>query len=154
MAYKDEYEVARLHLDAVERAKLGAEFGEDARIYFMLHPPLLRALGLKRKLKLGRWFVPAFRLLYRMRRLRGTRLDPFGPAKVRRVERELIAEYEGIVAEALDAAHAGHARHGRRAARAAGRDPRLRGDQAAQRGALPQARRRDPEAPARRQAGS
>ena len=72
MAYKDEYEVARLHLDAVERAKLGAEFGEDARVYFMLHPPLLRALGLKRKLKLGRWFVPAFRMLYRMRRLRGT----------------------------------------------------------------------------------
>jgi indolepyruvate ferredoxin oxidoreductase len=101
MAYKDEYEVARLHLDAVERAKLGAEFGEDARIYFMLHPPLLRALGLKHKLKLGRWFVPAFRMLYRMRRLRGTRLDPFGPAKVRRVERELIDEYEGMVAEAL-----------------------------------------------------
>jgi indolepyruvate ferredoxin oxidoreductase len=101
MAYKDEYEVARLHLDAVERAKLGAEFGEDAKVYFMLHPPLLRALGLKRKLKLGRWFVPAFRSLYRMRRLRGTRLDPFGGAKVRRVERELIEEYEGMVAEAL-----------------------------------------------------
>jgi indolepyruvate ferredoxin oxidoreductase len=67
----------------------------------MLHPPLLRALGLKRKLKLGRWFVPGFRLLYRMRRLRGTRLDPFGPAKVRRVERELIEEYEGIVAETI-----------------------------------------------------
>jgi indolepyruvate ferredoxin oxidoreductase len=101
MAYKDEYEVARLHLDAVERAKLGAEFGEDARVYFMLHPPLLRALGLKRKLKLGRWFVPGFRLLYRMRGLRGTRLDPFGPAKVRRVERELIEEYEGMVAETI-----------------------------------------------------
>jgi len=101
MAYKDEYEVARLHLDAVERAKLGAEFGDDARVYFMLHPPLLRALGLKRKLKLGSWFVPAFRLLYRMRRLRGTRLDPFGAAEVRRVERELIGEYEDMVAEAL-----------------------------------------------------
>jgi indolepyruvate ferredoxin oxidoreductase len=101
MAYKDEYEVARLHLDAVERAKLDAEFGDDAKVYFMLHPPLLRALGLKRKLKLGGWFVPAFRMLYRMRRLRGTRLDPFGHAKVRRVERELIEEYEAIVAEAL-----------------------------------------------------
>jgi indolepyruvate ferredoxin oxidoreductase len=101
MAYKDEYEVARLHLDAVERAKLGAEFGEDARIYFMLHPPLLRALGLKRKLKLGRWFVPGFRMLYRMRRLRGTKLDPFGHAKVRRVERVLITEYEALVEDAL-----------------------------------------------------
>jgi indolepyruvate ferredoxin oxidoreductase len=67
----------------------------------MLHPPLLRALGLNRKLKLGRWFVPTFRALYRMRRLRGSRLDPFGLAKVRRVERELIDEYEGMVAEAL-----------------------------------------------------
>jgi indolepyruvate ferredoxin oxidoreductase len=101
MAYKDEYEVARLHLDAVERAKRDAEFGADAKVYFMLHPPLLRALGLKRKLKLGRWFLPAFKLLYRMRRLRGTKLDPFGPAKVRRVERELIADYEALVDEAL-----------------------------------------------------
>src|SRR5215212_4473579 len=101
MAYKDEYEVARLHLDAVERAKLGAEFGADAKVYFMLHPPLLRALGLKRKLKLGRWFVPAFRVLYRLRRLRGTKLDVFGYAEVRRVERELIAEYERLVDEAI-----------------------------------------------------
>jgi indolepyruvate ferredoxin oxidoreductase len=102
MSYKDEYEVARLHLDAVERAKLRAEFGEDAKVYFMLHPPLLRALGLKRKLKLGRWFVPAFRMLYRMRRLRGRRLDPFGRAEVRRVERVLIDEYRALVEEALE----------------------------------------------------
>ena len=101
MAYKDEYEVARLHLDAVEQAKLQAEFGEGAKVYFMLHPPLLRALGLERKLKLGAWFVPVFRRLYAMRRLRGTRLDPFGKAEVRRVERELIAEYEDTVAEVL-----------------------------------------------------
>jgi indolepyruvate ferredoxin oxidoreductase len=102
MSYKDEYEVARLHLDAVERAKLNAEFGEDAKIYFMLHPPLLRAMGMKRKLKLGRWFVPAFRLLYRMRRVRGRRLDLFGHAKVRRVERALIGEYLDLVDEALE----------------------------------------------------
>jgi indolepyruvate ferredoxin oxidoreductase len=101
MAYKDEYEVARLHLDAVEQAKLSAEFGDDAKIWFNLHPPLLRAMGLDRKLKLGRWFVPSFRALYRMRRLRGTKLDPFGHAKARRVERELVGEYEEMVARAL-----------------------------------------------------
>ena len=101
MAYKDEYEVARLHLGSVERAKLHAEFGEDVKVSFNLHPPLLRAMGLKRKLKLGTWFVPAFRSLYRLRRLRGTKLDPFGRAKVRRVERELIDEYEQLVGDAL-----------------------------------------------------
>ncbi len=102
MAYKDEYEVARLHLDSVERARLDAEFGEGAKVYFMLHPPMLRALGLERKLRLGAWFVPAFRTLYRMRRLRGRRLDPFGRAEVRRVERELVGEYEALVTEALE----------------------------------------------------
>ncbi len=101
MAYKDEYEVARLHLDAVEQAKLSAEFGDDAKIAFNLHPPMLRAMGLDRKLKLGAWFTPSFRALYRMRRLRGTKLDPFGRAEVRRVERELVGEYEQLVAEAL-----------------------------------------------------
>jgi indolepyruvate ferredoxin oxidoreductase len=101
MAYKDEYEVARLHLDAVEQARLRAEFGDDAKVWFMLHPPLLRAMGLDRKLKFGRWFLPAFHSLYRARRVRGTKLDPFGRAEVRRVERELIDEYEATVAEAL-----------------------------------------------------
>jgi indolepyruvate ferredoxin oxidoreductase len=101
MAYKDEYEVARLHLDAVEQAKVRAEFGEDVKVAFNLHPPLLRAMGLKRKLKLGEWLVPAFRSLRRMRRVRGTRLDPFGRAEVRRVERELIGDYEELVGEAL-----------------------------------------------------
>jgi indolepyruvate ferredoxin oxidoreductase len=101
MAYKDEYEVARLHLDAVEQAKMRAEFGEDAKVWFNLHPPMLRAMGLDRKLKLGSWFVPSFKALYRMRRLRGTRLDPFGKAEVRRVERTLIREYEDMVGRTL-----------------------------------------------------
>ena len=61
MAYKDEYEVARLHLDPVERARIAAEFGEGAKIRYKLHPPVLRALGLDTKLTLGPWFDPAFR---------------------------------------------------------------------------------------------
>ncbi|HEV2812280.1 MAG TPA: DUF6537 domain-containing protein, partial [Solirubrobacteraceae bacterium] len=101
MSYKDEYEVARLHLDSVERAKVTKEFGEGAKVYFMLHPPLLRALGLKRKLKLGPWFTPGFRMLRRMKRLRGTPVDVFGYAKVRRVERALIGEYRELVDRSL-----------------------------------------------------
>jgi indolepyruvate ferredoxin oxidoreductase len=101
MAYKDEYEVARLHLDTIERAKLTDEFGADAKVAFNLHPPLLRAMGLKHKLELGGWFTPSFRALRRMRRLRGTKLDPFGRAAVRRVERELIREYDEMIGEAL-----------------------------------------------------
>jgi indolepyruvate ferredoxin oxidoreductase len=96
-AYKDEYEVARLHLDSAERLRLAAEHGERARIRFHLHPPLLRALGLKRKLALGAWFVPALRLLRAGRRLRGTPFDPFGAARVRRTERALVREYRELV---------------------------------------------------------
>ncbi len=101
MAYKDEYEVARLHLDGVERARLAAELGSDARVRILLHPPALRALGLERKLRLGRTAAPVMRALRRGRRLRGTPLDPFGYAKVRRVERELIGEYVALVDRAL-----------------------------------------------------
>ena len=93
MAYKDEYEVARLHL---------ASLPEEGRFWFHLHPPILRALGMKRKIKLGRWFVPAFRMLRSMRRLRGKAVDPFGHAKVRRVERELVGEYRDLVSRSLE----------------------------------------------------
>ncbi|HXH10687.1 MAG TPA: indolepyruvate ferredoxin oxidoreductase family protein [Alphaproteobacteria bacterium] len=93
MAYKDEYEVARLLLQERFLQRLRTEFGVDARIAFNLHPPLLRALGLKRKLRLGTWFVPVLKILRGLRALRGTPLDPFGYAKVRRVERQLIGEY-------------------------------------------------------------
>ena len=101
LAYKDEYEVARLHLDAVETARIRAEHGADAKLRFHLQPPMLRALGMEKKLELGEWFVPAFRGLRRMKRLRGTRLDLFGRAEVRRVERALPSEYETGMRAAL-----------------------------------------------------
>ncbi|MFF5257825.1 indolepyruvate ferredoxin oxidoreductase family protein [Actinomadura viridis] len=101
MAYKDEYEVARLLLDPAERARIEEEFGPGARVAYRLHPPLLRALGLRRKLTLGGWFVHVLRVLRRLRFLRGTPFDPFGAARVRRVERALPREYRALVERAL-----------------------------------------------------
>jgi len=97
MAYKDEYEVARLHLKADLQRTLAADFPDGVKLQYHLHPPLLRALGLQRKLKLGRWFDGAFRALARMKSLRGTALDPFGHAAVRRVERALPGEYRALI---------------------------------------------------------
>ncbi len=101
MAYKDEYEVARLHLLPAERARIEAEFGPGARAAVQLHPPLLRAMGLRRKLSFGAWFTPNLRGLRAGRRLRGTALDPFGRAEVRRVERALVDDYLGLVGDGL-----------------------------------------------------
>jgi indolepyruvate ferredoxin oxidoreductase len=101
MAYKDEYEVARLHLKSDLAARLADEYPGGVEVRYHLHPPLLRALGVKSKLRLGRWFDGAFRLLASLRRLRGTALDPFGRAEVRRVERALIGEYRGLIDKAL-----------------------------------------------------
>jgi indolepyruvate ferredoxin oxidoreductase len=70
-------------------------------VRYQLHPPVLRSLGLQRKLALGPWVEGVFRLLVRMRRLRGTALDPFGYARVRRVERALVDEYRAMVERAL-----------------------------------------------------
>lgn len=97
MAYKDEYEVARLALDPRVERELRTQFGPGARAQWNLHPPVLRAMGMDRKLRLGPWFRPAFSTLYRLRRLRGTRLDPFGRAHVRVVERELVTEYLALL---------------------------------------------------------
>jgi indolepyruvate ferredoxin oxidoreductase len=81
MAYKDEYEVARLSLKPDIARALAEEFPGGVKLAYNLHPPLLRALGLKEKLKLG--------------------LDPFGFAAVRRVERQLADEYRALVEKAL-----------------------------------------------------
>jgi indolepyruvate ferredoxin oxidoreductase len=95
-AYKDEYEVARLQVDGVRDLPRGT------KVTFHLHPPLLRALGMRRKLELGAWFLPVLRLLRHGRRLRSTPLDPFGHARVRRVERRLPGEYLALVEVALE----------------------------------------------------
>ncbi|GAA2810282.1 indolepyruvate ferredoxin oxidoreductase family protein [Kribbella solani] len=97
LAYKDEYEVARLALDTEVRRRIEADLGHRARVTWNLHPPVLRALGMRRKLRLGPWFGVVFWILYRMRRLRGTRFDPFGRSAVRRTERRLATEYERTV---------------------------------------------------------
>ncbi|SDY95739.1 indolepyruvate ferredoxin oxidoreductase [Saccharopolyspora shandongensis] len=101
MAYKDEYEVARLSLDEGLLADIEAQFGAGSRFAFRLHPPVLRALGMKRKISLGPWFGNVLRVLRAARKVRGTRLDPFGYAKVRRVERELVGEYRTTITKAL-----------------------------------------------------
>ncbi len=110
MAYKDEYEVARLSLDPAFTGGLAEQFGDGTKYAYRLHPPVLRALGMKRKISLGPWFRPAFRLLHALRKLRGTRLDPFGRAEVRRVERELVEDYRGTILRAFDAGAADRAR--------------------------------------------
>jgi indolepyruvate ferredoxin oxidoreductase len=101
MAYKDEYEVARLHLKNDLVAALGAEYPDGVAIHYNLHPPMLRALGWQGKIKFGRWFDTVFRGLYAMRRLRGSGLDPFGRPEVRRVERALVGEYRELIEKAL-----------------------------------------------------
>ena len=102
MAYKDEYEVARLHLAQDWSAALADEFPDGVRVRYHLHPPVLRALGLRHKLTLpSAWTDRLFRVLVALRRLRGTALDPFGRARVRRVERALITEYQALLDKAL-----------------------------------------------------
>ena len=103
MAYKDEYEVARLLLDPSHLRALRDQVGPGGRIAWRLHPPLLRTLGLKRKISVGPTFVPLLRALIPLRRLRGTALDPFGRNAVRRTERQLIEEYQQYVRDALPA---------------------------------------------------
>ncbi len=95
LAYKDEYEVARLHLQTADRAK--AAFDGVSRVTFHLAPPILPgrdANGRPKKRAFGPWVLPLFRLLARMKGLRGTAMDPFGWLAERRVERALILQFE------------------------------------------------------------
>jgi indolepyruvate ferredoxin oxidoreductase len=101
MAYKDEYEVARLYADPAFKAKLAAQFGGQGKLKVLLAPPLLSrtdpATGRPRKMSFGPWIFTAFRILASLKSLRGTRFDPFGWMAERRTERRLIEECEATV---------------------------------------------------------
>lgn len=98
-AYKDEYEVARLLTDPQFLDQVRSEVPGGEKLTYKLHPPTLRALGRKSKIGLGPRSHVALRVLAKGKRLRGTVFDPFGHAHVRKVERELLAEYVGIVTQ-------------------------------------------------------
>jgi indolepyruvate ferredoxin oxidoreductase len=101
MAYKDEYEVARLLTQPEFDRQIGEMWTQVESVGYNLHPPLLRSLGMKKKLKLGAWFRGPLRLLAALKFLRGTAFDPFGYAEVRRQERGLVEWYCGLVRECM-----------------------------------------------------
>jgi len=104
MAYKDEYEVARLYADGAFLQSLRRTFEGDFTLSFHLAPPVLKgeldAEGRPKKVRFGSWMLPAFSLLRHFRFLRGTPFDPFGGHPDRREERRLLAEYQARI-EAL-----------------------------------------------------
>jgi len=104
LAYKDEYEVARLHADPAFKAKLQDHFEGEMRLSFHLAPPLLSkrdAKGQLLKSEYGPWMMKAFALLQHFKRLRGTAFDPFGYTEERRKERAWIERYETGLQSAL-----------------------------------------------------
>jgi len=98
MAIKDEYEVARLYTDGSFHRQLTAQFQDYERLEFHLAPPVLGrkgADGKPRKSSFGPWMMRGFRVLSALKRLRGTAFDPFGYGAERKMERMLLAQYEG-----------------------------------------------------------
>jgi indolepyruvate ferredoxin oxidoreductase len=104
MAYKDEYEVARLHAETGFRERVAAQFEGDFKIHYHLAPPLLAKRNEKGELvkrRFGPATVLAFRALAKLKGLRGTPLDIFGRTEERRTERELIAQYRATIESLL-----------------------------------------------------
>jgi indolepyruvate ferredoxin oxidoreductase len=101
MAYKDEYEVARLYTDGTFAKKLGDKFEGDVRLKFHLAAPLFarrdKETGHLQKQEYGGWIIPVFRLLARLKLLRGTAFDPFGYTAERKAERRLIEDYQAMI---------------------------------------------------------
>ncbi|MEZ0262977.1 MAG: indolepyruvate ferredoxin oxidoreductase family protein [Alphaproteobacteria bacterium] len=112
MAYKDEYEVARLYTDGQFLSQLKSTFDGDIKLRFNLAPPLFAkrdpVTGELRKMELGAWIFPLFGLLAKMKGLRGTPLDIFGYTHERKMERQLIKDYKATVTGMLDKLNAGN----------------------------------------------
>ena len=108
MAYKDEYEVARLMLDSDGHQAVHEVARPGDRIAWQLHPPSLRAIGRSNKISFSTRWRPMFRLLASAKRLRGTPFDFFGWAKLRRIERALPHEYLAALRASLDAGDLQH----------------------------------------------
>ena len=105
MAYKDEYEVARLYSDGRFREQLERQFAGDYTLEFHLAPPLLAErdpqTGHLKKRRYGPWMLRVFGMLAKLRFLRGTPLDPFARSEERRTERRLIGDYEAVIDEII-----------------------------------------------------
>lgn len=105
LAYKDEYEVARLYSDGNFRKSLEEEFEGDYKLSIHLSPPLFAPKDphsqLPRKITFGAWMFPVFSVLARFKFLRSTRFDPFAYTEDRKLERQILQEYEQLMDEAL-----------------------------------------------------
>ena len=119
LAIKDEYEVARLYAESDFAERVAATFEGDYKLVFHLAPPLVAkpdpVTGVVTKRTYGPWMMSAFRVLAKMRGLRGTALDVFGRTAERRMERALPGEYETLVDELIARARAAQSRAGGRA---------------------------------------
>jgi indolepyruvate ferredoxin oxidoreductase len=106
LAYKDEYEVGRLYSSPAFDKALSDQFEGHRKLEFHLAPPLIarrdKATGEPRKMRFGPWMRPLFRLLAKGKRLRGTAFDIFGYSAERKLERQMIADYEKLVAEVAE----------------------------------------------------
>ena len=105
LAIKDEYEVARLHVHSAFLGNVAKQFEGDYKLVFNLAPPLISkrdaVTGELKKREFGGWVVPVFRVMSRLRSLRGTAFDIFGYSEERRTKRAVLARYEETIGQAL-----------------------------------------------------
>jgi indolepyruvate ferredoxin oxidoreductase len=102
MAYKDEYEVARLLTQTVFRQRARDMFEGSVKLTFNLQPPFLRTFGFVRKVRVGEWVVPFLKVLSSFKFLRGTPADPFGYLSARKTERAILSWYIAILDEVCE----------------------------------------------------